>query len=172
VKVTARGHPWNFSYFSAGKGRTEVEVHVNLAVRGAGRKDPGYYVVDIAIVRTDSVPRSATKDWKGIDNEALITFVEAKKLVIYPMLLAHFVGIAHELTPRFLKKRRPPDGSPDPHFFPTLLATGYFTDNARAIVESYPARRYWLNVVPDMDVRISAIAAGRLPQPLGRASTM
>jgi hypothetical protein len=169
IKVSASGYPWNFSYFSAhGKG-SDVELHVNLAVRGASPRDPGYYVVDIAVVKTGRVPTTRSEDWTGVANDALVTFVEAKKLVIYPMLLAHFVGIAHELTPRFLRRHTPPEGSPDPHFFPTLLATGYFTDNARAVVESYPARRYWLNVVPDMDARISAIAAGRLAAPLGRS---
>lgn len=166
VKVSSRGYVWNYSFLRAEKSNKSVELHSNLSVRGAAAEDPGYYVVDIGVVKADVVPTRADKTWRGAENADLVTFLEAKKMVIYPMLLAHFVGMAHEIAPRFLRTSRPPAGFPRTHFFPTLAATGYFTANARAMVDSFPLRHYWLRVLPDLDTRISSVAFGGTQSPL------
>ena len=168
VKTSSRGYAWNFSFLRASSAKLTVDIHANLPVHGASRRDPGVYVVDIGVVRHGSVPDAAHGDWNGLKNRDLVTFVEAKRLVIYPMLLAHFLGIVHELKPRFLRGPAAAP-SPKPHFYPTLAATGYFTPNARAIVDAYPARRVWVNVIPDLDTRIGGIAAGSITEPLGPA---
>ena len=49
------------------------------------------------------VPRKKQQPkWERLDNGDLITFAEVKKLIVYPMLLAHFVGIIHEIMPNNL----------------------------------------------------------------------
>jgi hypothetical protein len=95
VKRTSGGKPWNFSWFVAARGRHRVEIHSNLPVAGFYGKDGARYVVDVAVCKPDFLPikPDVRRAWRSADNEVLVTFVEAKKLTIYPMLLAQFIGI-------------------------------------------------------------------------------
>jgi len=104
VKRTSGGKPWRFSWFTATRGKHCVEIHANLPVAGAYGKDGARYVVDVAVCKPDFLPRELEdqRAWNSADNDSLITFVEAKKLTIYPMLLAQFIGIVHEFNRGFL----------------------------------------------------------------------
>ena len=108
VKLSSKGYPWNFSYFELIRDGEVFEIRANIAVHGASTEDDGCYVVDVGVVQSGVIPTSRPKDamWV-VGNEALLTFVEAKDLVIYPMLLAQFIGIVHELLPRFIHQARP-----------------------------------------------------------------
>ncbi|MES2543065.1 MAG: hypothetical protein V4583_21180 [Pseudomonadota bacterium] len=105
AKLSSRGHPYNFSWFRCQKDDLVYEIHSNLSVMG-GHKDGAIYVVDVAVVvGDDKVPKSKPKQkWLALDNDSLATFAEVKKLVVYPMLLAQFIGIVHEIMPTRLKK--------------------------------------------------------------------
>jgi len=108
-------------------------------------------------------------EYLAAPNDALVTFIEAKKLVIYPMLLAQFVGIVHELKPEFLATAAGPGsgGFGPPHFWPALVCVGYLTENAHRIVRGYERRGYRLNVVPNLDGHASRLArAPTEPSPL------
>jgi hypothetical protein len=157
VKRGASGHPWNFSWFEATKEDVQVEIHANLAVRGNFGLDDGVYVVDVAIVKAGSVPHQKPKDpWFGADNDELVTFVEAKALVIYPMLLAQCIGIVLEILPRFLTGPRPKEIEEQGHFFPALVSFGRLHGRAATMIDWHERRDYWITFVPDLDESFTA----------------
>jgi hypothetical protein len=89
-----------------------------------------------------------------LPNANLITFAEAKKLVVYPMLLAHFIGIIHELAPVFLLSL-PPHFEESNHFAPALITLGYCTANSGEIVSAYPNRGVTVNIEANFDDHFS-----------------
>jgi hypothetical protein len=94
-----------------------------------------------------------------LENSDLISFAEAKKLVVYPMLLAQFVGIVHEVTPKFLKRDKKYRLGND-HLHPALITLGNLTPNARDIMRSFKRRKYKITVAESFDIRLSAAARG------------
>ncbi len=119
VRVTTSGAPQNFSFVRLIKDALELEVHSNVGVRGHSTVDEGRYVVDVGVLKPEAVPRKVSRgELATAANEALITFVEAKHIVIYPMLLAQFVGTVHELKPAHIKRERPEGYNLDPAFLP------------------------------------------------------
>lgn len=156
VKLGSRGYPWNFSWFKCERDGQVIELHANLAVYSKYRQDDGVYVVDVGVSKGGAIPRKkAAQEWRAIENQSLITFAEAKALVIYPMLLAQFIGIVHEITPTFLKACSPCGFREEEHFYPALISVGYLHGTARKIVDAYPERGYLVKVVPDMEGKLS-----------------
>lgn len=152
VKSGSRGHPWNFSRILVKRDELRFEIHMNLSVRSA--RDPGIYCVDIAVTQPGAVPQKKQKTWVWLPNDSLITFAEVKKLVVYPMLLAHFIGIVHEVAPVFLTTL-PPMFKEANHFAPALITLGYLTANSAEIVAAYPERGIAVNVEANFDDRFS-----------------
>jgi hypothetical protein len=159
VKLSSRGHPYNFSWFTCQKDKRKYEIHANLSVAGA-HGDGAIYVVDVAVTKADKIPKSRPKrPWLCAKNSDLITFAECKKLVVYPMLLAQFVGIVHEIKPSFLgisnKQQRNPR-----HFYPALLSTGYLTPNSSKILTGFGQRQYRLCVIHNCEKHLSDLQNG------------
>ena len=168
VKTSTRGHPSRFSRVEVASGTHAWEIHMNLPVQGPHGK--GIFCVDIGVVRQGAVPTALPKKkgaakWKAARNADLITFAEVKKLVVYPMLLAQFIGIVHEILPRFLGNRRPRHFRSNRHFEPALLALGNFSGNAGEVVESFHRRRFSILVIPAFDVKLGRIRAGSAEGP-------
>jgi hypothetical protein len=155
VKASTRGHPSTYSLIELARDGDLVELHMNLLVRGA--HDDGIYCVDVAIVNPRRVPRrKAREPWLCIENPDLLSFVEVKKLVVYPMLLAQFLGIVHEIKPEFMRAP-PPEGFGDGgHLPPTLIALGHFSGNSRLIVDSFVTRGFRFLVAESFDMRLAA----------------
>jgi hypothetical protein len=159
VKRTSAGYQWRFSWFRATRGSTEVEIHTNLRVAGAYGKDEGVYVVDVAVCNPNVVPRTdqAKKTWVALSNKDLITWVEAKKLVVYPMLLAQFIGIVHELSPACLNGPKSKGFQEGGHFPPALVTTGNFTRGCAQIRAGFADRGFRVAVVRNLDVALAAL---------------
>jgi hypothetical protein len=158
VKLSTRGHPADYSHVVCERGASVFELHSNLSVLGG--RDSGIYCVDVAVVNPGVVPTKKSK--KGSDtlkNSDLISFAEAKKLVIYPMLLAQFVGIVHEIKPKFLRRNKKYCLGDD-HLHPALIALGNLTPNAKDILRSFDRRKYKIVVAENFDIRLSAAARG------------
>lgn len=122
VKLTASGYPANFSHFECRKGNRIYELHCNLLVQGHG--GCGRYCVDVGIVRGGRVKvNGKISNWSGVLNGDLASFAEMKKLNVYPMLIAQFIGIVYQI-----KRKCIVEGVatkvPIP---PTLIAEGYMT---------------------------------------------
>jgi hypothetical protein len=159
VKLSSRGHPYNFSWFHCVRGADACEIHANLAVHG-GHRDGAVYVVDVAVVHPDKTPKKKEKKpWVALSNEHLITFAEVKKLVIYPMLLAQFIGIVHEIKPKALR-RAGLSLDAGSHFYPALVSVGYLQGTSRKILEGFKKRKYRISVVDSFDFHISSMSKG------------
>ncbi|MER9195736.1 hypothetical protein NKI13_20940 [Mesorhizobium australicum] len=160
AKLSSRGYPYNFSWFKCVKGDELYEIHSNLSVMG-GHNDEAVYVVDVAVVvGDDKVPKAKPKQkWVALDNKALATFAEVKKLVVYPMLLAQFIGIVHEITPSRLKKLKA--GLPaDNHFPPSLITLGYLTATSSKALKGFAKRKFRVCVVHNFDMYLSQMRRG------------
>jgi len=155
VKTSTRGHHWNFSYFACELAQEKFEIRMNLTVNGA--HDEGIYCVDVGIVKERAVPYSKpATDWFRVENSELITFAETKKLVVYPMLLAQFVGIVHEIKPDFLKPGF------TVHLSPALITIGHLTGNSQRIVDAYPARGFRILIAHNYDIRLARVRGGAM----------
>ncbi len=153
VKLGTRGHPADYSRVICQRGEVICEIHSNLSVEG-GRRDHGVYCVDVAVVKPDRVPATKTKTKPpALGNDALISFAEAKKLVVYPMLLAHFIGIVHEVAPQYMRRYRR-ESVPDDHLQPTLITLGHLTKNAETIEKSFRRRKYKVWIAQSFDLRL------------------
>jgi len=166
VKTSTRGHPSKYSSIVFEKDGAQIEAHMNLLVRSA--QDDGIYCVDVGIVRPGVVPEKVNRKvkWSCIPNKSLLSLVEAKRLTIYPMLLAQFVGIVHEIKPRFLRNPIPKGFGRTLQLPPTLIALGPFSGNSKVIVDAYKARGITIWIAENFDVRLAAHRKGTARSPL------
>jgi hypothetical protein len=93
--------------------------------------------------------------WQCVPNESLISFAEAKRLPVYPMLLAQFIGIVHEIKPEFVNAPAPDGFGRTTHLPPTLISLGRFSGNSRKIVDAYVARGITVCIAESFDVRLA-----------------
>jgi hypothetical protein len=114
----------------------------------------------VAVVRPDRIPIGSRRaNWRALPNVDLVMFIEAKRLVVCPMLLAQFVGIVHEITPTFLNCTRLPYGfRANGHFYPCLVSIGYLHLTSSSITDAYRGRRSFLiAVLPNSDIEIARL---------------
>lgn len=165
IKTSTRGDPWDYSHIVLKNAALEAELHMNLAVTGA--HDAGRYCVDVAIVKPGAVPaRRPRRSWTSLSNSDLLSFAEVKRLVVYPMLLAQFLGIVHEIKPKFMGPRKVSRFDRSRHLPPTLIALGHYSGNARAIVTSYASRKLRIHIAAGYDLRVAAKRKGTTRSPL------
>jgi hypothetical protein len=149
AKVTTSPYPQRYSYFEASRAGTSFEIHSNMPVRGAYALSNAAFVVDVAVIKAGQLPPANVK--YVATQQQLMTFAEVKSLVTYPMLLAQFVGIVHEITPKFLSGRVPSGFRRDQHFTPALITVNHLTPASRQIVDSFLPRGYRIQVLPGLD---------------------
>jgi hypothetical protein len=167
LKRSSGGKPWNFSWFLATRGPRSVEIHTNMTSGGAYGEDKARYVVDVGVCEPGTLPTSKKeqKEWLAIDNQFLITFVEAKKLTIYPMLLAQFIGIVHEIKPQFLSKDlENTEFEAEGHFRPTLVTTGPWARLCEQIYKAYDSRGFRIRVLPNLDLILANLRSDVAPE--------
>ena len=163
VKLGTRGHPADYSRVLCRRGSVTCEIHSNLRVEGG--RDRGVYCVDVAVVTAGMVPTSKSKKKApALRNKYLISFAEAKKLNVYPMLLAHFIGIVHEVTPRYMRSFKRID-VPDDHLRPTLITLGRFSGNSKTIISSFERRKYKVWIAESFDLRLFYTRTNRALSP-------
>ena len=161
VKTSSRGYRKSFSWFRAESPTCAVEIHGNLAVQSAYGVDTGIYVLDVGVVKADSPTfRGPGKTDEWIRNSDLVTFLEAKHLVAYPMLLAQFIGIVHEVAPGFISgSRRPRNFVKDRHFDPALVTVGSLARTSSAIRDGFRDRSIHVGILTNFDVKIAWLRA-------------
>lgn len=164
VKTSTRGYPWNFSHIRLRRDNDEFHAHMNLMVSSA--HDEGIYCIDVGITLPGKVPSEAMRGgWSHLGNRDLVTFAEVKKLVVYPMLLAQFIGIVHEIKPCFLSGRLPRHFARCAHLRPTLASLGSFSGNSRKIVDAYAGRRIQVAIAENFDIRLARVRASTASSP-------
>ena len=168
VKLSTRGHPWNHSWFLANRGRAAFEIHGNLPVEDALATPGARYVVDVAVIKSGSLPiaADARQQWLALSNSDMATFVEAKALVVYPMLIAQFIGIVHELKPAMLRGECFRGFRHQGHFLPALVSLGYLHGTCGEIVKGFKNRKCLVNIVPNFDLEIAKLSMGGTTSPL------
>jgi hypothetical protein len=166
VKTSTRGHPAKYSKIIMEKEGEISEAHMNLMVRGA--HDGGIYCVDVGIVKSGIVPEQVdTKEkWRCAPNGSLLSFAETKRLTVYPMLLAQFVGIVHEIKPEFLRSPVPEGFGQSSNLPPTLIALGHFSGTSKSIVDAYKPRSITVCIAENFDVRLAMHRKGATKSPL------
>lgn len=172
-RYSTNGLPWRYSYFAVygddEKGQSEkplFEIWHNQKVAGAWVKDEdaekALFAVDIAVTRADALPadlpfrepRSNHKYW--VEKSDLITIGEAKKLAAYPMLLAQFLGIVHEIKPEFIEvgdRKVLLDWVEQGHPPPTLLTANFLTSGAKRVLITFQQRRLRILVIDNVTDR-------------------
>ncbi|MCW7503520.1 hypothetical protein [Leptospira paudalimensis] len=163
IKTNTKGYSINFSRYQLSKGDYIIEIHMNLSVRSA--HDEGIYCVDVAVINRKGIQEVIDKK-ECVSNKNLITFVEVKKLIIYPMLLAQFYGIVHEIKPSFCSGKLPHNYIKFYHFNPSLIALGYLTSNSSQIVKAYKSRSIKINIVDNFDIVIMNYRKNRNISPI------
>jgi len=170
-RYSTAGYPWNFSYFEvavndAGSGDRVVlfEIRHNQKVAGAWvdtdeeSEDRALFAVDVAVIEADSLPilpqgTKRTDEPFWVENRHLITFAEAKKLTAYPMLLAQFLGIVHEIKPEFVgvgDRQVSQEFWQQQHPPPTLMTSNHLTWGTRRVLRSFEERNLTIRVVEDV----------------------
>jgi hypothetical protein len=139
---------------------------MNLMVRGA--HDEGIYCVDVGIVQAGIVPQKVDPrvKWVCVPNQALISFAEAKRLPVYPMLLAQFVGIVHEIRPEFLRPPTPVGYGRTSQLPPALISLGRFSGNSKLIVDAFKGRGITVCIAENFDVRLAVHRKNGTQSPL------
>jgi hypothetical protein len=172
VKLGTKGNPWNFSRFDLSYDGQRFEIHTNLPVLDAVETPGARYVVDVAVAKAGCVPSvpptGRQQAVEALDNDDLITFIEAKALVIYPMLIAQFIGIVHELKPGFLVGAIPDDFDEMLHFEPSLVSLGYLHGTCWNIVKGFEQRQIHIRIVPQFDRALSRLGRGGDHSPLAQ----
>jgi len=172
-RYNTNGLPWRYSYFAVygndDKGQSEkplFEIWHNQKVAGAWveheDEEKALFAVDIAVTRAGALPanlpfkqpRSNEQYWVGKSD--LITFGEAKNLAGYPMLLAQFLGIVHEIKPEFIGLGDRKDLSnfmKQSHPPPTLLTANVLTSGAVRVLATFQQRELGILVIDNVTGR-------------------
>ncbi len=170
-RYSTAGYPWNFSFFTAFSGDPDEESSVpifeirhNQKVAGAwveaedDTDNKALFAVDAAVVNPGSLPdlpkgQKRTSEPYWVENRDVITFMEAKKLTAYPMLLAQFLGIVHEIKPEFLGiKGKEIDETfyDQQHPPPILMTANHLTKGTQKVLRSFEERGLLIRVVEDV----------------------
>lgn len=163
VKTRARGDAHKYSYFAVKKELRALEIRMNLSVVGAW--DGGVYCVDVAVIGAGRIPRHVQGQSQALPNRWLVTFGEVKNMTVYPMLLAQFIGIVHEIKPRFLSLSSAAFSAAG-HPPPTLVVLGRYSGNSKVIVAAYTKRGVLLHIAEEIDARLAHYARDASQSPL------
>lgn len=178
-RYSTSGFPWRYSYLQASNkrdGKPAFEIWHNQKVSGGWlsseeEKDIPLFALDIAVIKPGALPANLNFEAKGsgervwVKNEDLITFGEAKKLVGYPMLIAQFLGIVHEIKPSFIDKKLgsiPREFFEDRHLPPALLTSENMLSGARKVIKSLRDRKIEILVVDSLASRSSDVIIDEL----------
>ncbi|MBK9751369.1 MAG: hypothetical protein IPO91_32005 [Chloroflexi bacterium] len=178
-RFSTAGHPWNFSYFSVRRADNEdevlFEIRHNQQVAGhyvkmdeKSEEDIGLFALDVAVVKPGALPRLAMGTKRNgertyVTNNALITFGEAKKLVAYPMLIASFYGVVHEIRPVFLEKAtQDEEFEKFPHPYPILFTSDFLTRGTKNILKTFEDRQLRVTVVENVNASPESVLLRRI----------
>ena len=170
-RFSTNGNPWNFSYFavyesvpSREEGREICELRHNQKVAGAwieadNEEEVALFALDVAVIRPNSLPlhpkghRRNDDEHAWVENKDLITFAEAKSLMAYPMLLAQFIGVVHEVKPSFIHlgaRRISARVRREKHPLPSLMTANRLTQGTINVLKSFRQRRLRVCVIDNV----------------------
>lgn len=142
-KLTTRGYPADYSYVTAQDPSVPSQIfaiYQNVPIQTSSIAH-AHLCVDVAVLRRP-LNKARPRNWKFVSNSQMLTWVECKYLEIYPMMVAHFIGIIHELSPGHLSGA----STSHPHLQPTLVSKGSLSPNLQLIINSFQSRNITANV--------------------------
>lgn len=169
-KYAATGDTMEYSYWKVKKGDQCYEIHLNAPIWDGFTGKESTFVVDVGVIKEGSkirkddgkgihtfVSRSRRYVLIGYENEDLVTFIEAKYIPIYPMLVAQFVGIVHEITPWAIGNSPPEGFRESSHFDPTLVSKGKPSANVERLLSKMPKRNFSIRIIPSFEKYIEGM---------------
>jgi hypothetical protein len=169
-RYNTNGFPWRYSYLVActkENNQPVFEIWHNQKVAGEWSTDVDernfpLFALDIAVIKPGALPANLNFKSKGtgervwVNNDDLITFGEAKNLVGYPMLIAQFLGVVHEIKPSFLHEHIgnvPNDFYEHRHLPPSLITSGNMLSGALRVIKSFKDRNIEIIVIENLASR-------------------
>jgi hypothetical protein len=170
-RTTTNSFPWRYSFFTALRRCQDdqkdplFEIRHNQQVAGAWTEKvkagstPPLFAVDVAVLEIGALPHlpfGQTTGPKWVQNSQLITFGEAKMLTAYPMLIAQFFGVVHEVAPACVGRTRRRRGvaifvrPTHPHPPPVLFLAGTVSKGAGPCIDSLYRRKCEFRVVANV----------------------
>jgi hypothetical protein len=166
-RYSTNGFPWRYSYLVACTKEDDqpvFEIWHNQKVAGwwltdEKENDTPLFALDIAVIKPGALPANLNFDAKGkgervwVKKDDLITFGEAKNLVGYPMLIAQFLGIVHEIKPSFLHEHIsnvPREFYEHRHLPPSLLTSGNMLSGALRVIKSFEDRQIEIIIIDNL----------------------
>jgi hypothetical protein len=150
LKYSATGSPIKYSYVSFTVGGEAMELRHNLLVQSA--HDDGYstdprdvpgFCLDLAIVRANSLVQD-----QYVRQFNVLTFHECKNMGAFPELVASFVGLVHEVMPRYVNRIVRPTWFTRRRISPpSLLTASLPTRRARSICANIARRKLCIRVL-------------------------
>ncbi len=154
LKFSTRGRPENYTYVKCQKAEEVLQIRhqLRVATRSYKRKNKfkANMVLDVAVIRDTDLSSHGTSDF--VENSELITFGEAKHMSAFAELVASFIGVAYELQPERLKRRRfkSKRATARPftpgHLSPFMFVSGILFHTAQGLVNTIVDRGFDLDV--------------------------
>jgi len=148
LKFYTRGRPSKYSHCEFVVRGEHIEMHHNLKIRsfhagspGAVDPEPGFHL-DLAFIRADSI---VNDNW--VSSGDLLSFVECKHMPAFPELIASFLGLVHEVMPRYLSCKRASWFTRRRLRRPTLMTSRFPSIGARSVWKTVSARGLSLGFV-------------------------
>jgi len=147
LKFSTRGAPNKYSYalLEMDGEKFQLRHQLRISTTSNSRK-LGYKAnicCDISIIKDQDLKFFTTND--SVSNDQLVSFGEVKHMSAFAELVANFIGLAHELTPKRLKRTRI-KGYVSEHIPPFLYVSGFLNPTAEGIQLSIKKRKYDLDV--------------------------
>lgn len=147
LKFSTRGTPNKFSYAEMTLGDETIQIRHQLRVSTTSNNERLKYnaniCCDVVILKNEDLTFFNSE--APIPSDWLISFGEMKHMSAFAELLANFIGLVFELTPKRLKKIRK-RGFQTAHISPFLYVSGYMNPTAKGILETIKRRKYDIDI--------------------------
>lgn len=165
LKFSTRGRPENYTYARCSRDGEAIQIRHQLRVATRAYKPSNKFranlVLDVAVIRDLDLTEYGTTD--HVANASLITFGEAKHMSAFAELVASFLGVASEMQPERLRRRRfrskvaQARVAKSPHVPPFLYVSGFLFHTAQGLAETILKRGFDVDVYWRTNQMTSAI---------------
>lgn len=135
---------------SRGDVRLQVRHGLRIATRSfatsAPLGKPANVCLDVAVIVDQDLSSYDTN--RAVDNDALLTFGEAKHMSAFAELITGFLGLVFEIMPERLSSLRPYVGPvrPRDHVAPFLYVSGFLYPTAQGLLDTIRFRGFDVDV--------------------------
>lgn len=147
LKFSTRGAPNKYSYVLISLNGDTIQLRHQLRVSTTSHRNTlpnnANICCDITIMKDQDLSNFSTDD--AIPNSWLIAFGEVKHMSAFAELVASFIGLVHELTPKKLKKVRVGKYQ-ERDIAPFLYVSGLMNPTAKGILHTIKNRKFNIDI--------------------------